>query len=169
MKEAEVFLSCLNERLRIKGITRAALGEASGIEPTTISSWFRAGKVPGFRTLERLAKALGCEVADLVTNRQRGEAEARSSVKQGGEVIISGVGVKEDYVRADAPWKVTAMMQPSTDWHERQADQSLAEMRIRMIQMPGATPKVRGILRAQMISRIDEFISLCESEPKAHH
>ncbi len=65
--EAELFGQRLRQLRKDRGITQVQMAEASGLIDTYISDMERGLKVPSLTTLLRLAAALGCKVADLVT------------------------------------------------------------------------------------------------------
>jgi transcriptional regulator with XRE-family HTH domain len=65
--EAEFFGQRLRQLRNDRGLTQVGLAEASGLIDTYISDMERGLKVPSLTTLLRLAAALGCKVADLVT------------------------------------------------------------------------------------------------------
>ena len=65
--EAELFGQRLRQLRNDRGVTQVELAEASGLIDTYISDMERGLKVPSLTTILRLAAALGCKVADLVT------------------------------------------------------------------------------------------------------
>lgn len=48
------------------GLNANGLAKAAGINPSTISDWMRGKHNPGLKSLERLAKALGCQASQLL-------------------------------------------------------------------------------------------------------
>lgn len=65
--EAELFGRRLRQLRNDRGVTQVELAEASGLIDTYISDMERGLKVPSLTTILRLAAALRCKVADLVT------------------------------------------------------------------------------------------------------
>ena len=77
----EIFGPHLRELRLARGLTQAQLAERSDTNPMFISKLERGVTTPTIGTLVRLAKALGCNVTELVKvfdTRQRG-SKARKS------------------------------------------------------------------------------------------
>lgn len=65
--EAKVFGARLKELREERGYTQRSLADAAGFSYPFIAEMETGRKVPSLTTLIRLAIALDCEVADLVT------------------------------------------------------------------------------------------------------
>jgi len=51
---------------KAKGFTQQALAAALNVTPMAVSNWEAGRRSPSLKTLQRIAAALGCEVAELV-------------------------------------------------------------------------------------------------------
>lgn len=60
------FAKRLYKRMLYRGINQQALSEKSGISMHTISKYMNGYSTPSFYNADRLAKALGCTVLDLL-------------------------------------------------------------------------------------------------------
>jgi len=77
--EARALVAWNIRRLRVaKGISQDDLAYASGVERAYVGHLERGTKNPTIQLLEKLAVALGCELADLLRVPPKGESEPRA-------------------------------------------------------------------------------------------
>lgn len=66
LRARDVFAGNLRAARTARGLTQERLGELSDLHPTYVSSVERAERNVSIDTMEKLARALGVEIADLL-------------------------------------------------------------------------------------------------------
>ncbi len=65
LERSRILVANLEHYIKANGFAQRELAEMAGIMPTTLNNWMRNRAYPSPENLLKLAKVLGCEVADL--------------------------------------------------------------------------------------------------------
>lgn len=82
MNHKTIFSSNLKKEMEEAGKTRMDICNALGFSYYTVTDWVKGKKMPRMDKVEKLAKYFGCQISDLIEEKQKQSAESELSIQK---------------------------------------------------------------------------------------